>query len=482
MHKLDRLILETFASTSIREENKKPDDLPKAFIAAIEKRYGPVHERDFFNDDLSRYMKFSSEDKESGSIGHTVINLPSFFKMYDDFEELVQDIKDLMRSPDIRQDKAARELFDAFRSNFRKLQRYLREERPEQYELIRMRSSLAEIHEMFVSHASLLKEQRADELKIGRVKNIEIHVNDQSSFSDTMFYSLVDTKSGKEFEISVDVAGEQVDLNYVKEENPILAKIGFPDGDAIGNFIVKDINKELDEVKVINESMLDDIQEEEETDDYGRPTVDKKDSRTFIDPKDMTPAARAAKMLKEEEPVPEEEPNTDAPEETILEDATDTILAKFPTLKAAIVKLQTEDFKEFVDSIDWISPRPTSFRINLINGQEYIIKWMGKGFEAQILGKRYYLNKIDDYQQALDKLAILYREGPMSGAGEGEAADTDTGGGGGGGGDFPGDDAAGGGGEEGGEDLGGDLEADDTGGEDLTDEPIDFEAGEEPEA
>ena len=79
MHKLDRLILETFASTSIREENKKPDDLPKAFIAAIEKRYGPVHERDFFNDDLSRYMKFSSEDKESGSIGHTVINILYIF-------------------------------------------------------------------------------------------------------------------------------------------------------------------------------------------------------------------------------------------------------------------------------------------------------------------------------------------------------------------------------------------------------------------
>ena len=554
MHKLDRLILETFASTSIREENKKPDDLPKAFIAAIEKRYGPVHERDFFNDDLSRYMKFSSEDKESGSIGHTVINLPSFFKMYDDFEELVQDIKDLMRSPDIRQDKAARELFDAFRSNFRKLQRYLREERPEQYELIRMRSSLAEIHEMFVSHASLLKEQREDELKIGRVKNIEIYVNDQSSFSDTMFYSLVDTKSGKEFEISVDVAGEQVDLNYVKEENPILAKIGFPDGDAIGNFIVKDINKELDEVKVINESMLDDIQEEEElphaivgSDDtftFGYDLdaiqnvlnhlkssgyVEGRDYEQHIGYGDDMPNAITLKnpkmeedtvlgnlldaasdagetdyeeyrkqfedykeginesMLDEEEedeeiPEPEEEPNTDAPEETILEDATDTILAKFPTLKAAIVKLQTEDFKEFVDSIDWISPRPTSFRINLINGQEYIIKWMGKGFEAQILGKRYYLNKIDDYQQALDKLAILYREGPMSGAGEGEAADTDTGGGGGGGGDFPGDDAAGGGGEEGGEDLGGDLEADDTGGEDLTDEPIDFEAGEEPEA
>lgn len=477
MHNLDKLILETFAATSLKEENKKPADLPKAFIAAIEKRYGPVNKRDFFNDDLSRYMKFSSEDKESGSIGHTVINLPSFFKMYDDFEELVQDIKDLMRSPDIRQDKAARELFDAFRSNFRKLQRYLREERPEQYELIRMRASLAELHEMFVSHANLIIEQNESELKIGRVKNIDIFANDQSSFSDTMFYRLVDSNSSKEFEISVDVAGEQVDLNYVKEENPILAKIGFPHGDAIGNYIVKDINKELEEGKLLKESMLDDIQEdEEEKDDYGRPHVDKKGSRTYIDPKDITPAARAAQMLKEEEPTPEEEGEEKG---AILEDATDQILAKFPTLQAVIVRLQTEDFKQFVDSIDWISPRPTSFRVNLKNGQEYIIKWMGKGFEAQILGKRYYLNKIDDYQQALDKLSILYKEGPMSGAGEGEPADTDTGGGGGGGGDFPGDDAAGGGGEEEPE-VG--IGGDDTGGEepaDLGGEEIDFEDGEE---
>ena len=183
----------------------------------------------------------------------------------------------------------------------------------------------------------------------------------------------------------------------------------------------------------------------------------------------------------EEEPAPEEEPDMDAPQGTVLEDATDKILGKFPTLKAALVKLQTEQFKEFVESIDWVSPRPTSFRVNLKNGQDYILKWMGDGFQAQIQGKRYYINKIDDYQQALDKLELLYRESPMKGAGEGEPADVDTGGGGGGGGDFPGADA--GGGAEGGDDAGGDdFPAVDDGGADLSDEPVDFEAGEEPDA
>jgi len=390
MHKLEKLILEQYASI---QERKKVDELPKEFVAAIEKRYGKMHPKDFFSNDMSRYMKFDGENKTTGSVSHKVIPIASFEKMYDDFQDIVDDIKSLMRDKDVRTDKSARELFELIRTNFRKLQRYLRTERPDQYALIRNRAALAELHEMFVKHASLI----------------------------------------------------------------------------------------IEEKKLLKESMLDDLKEdEEETDDYGRPYVDPKGSRTYIDPEDMTPAARAAKMLKEEEPTPEEEPDTDAPEETVLEDATDTILSKFPTLKSAIVRLQTEDFKEFVDSIDWISPRPTEFRINLKNGQEYILKWLGDGFEAQIMGKRYYINKINDYQQALDKLAILYREGPMSGAGEGEPADTDTGGGGGGGGDFPGDDAAGGGGEDLGAD---DAGAGEEGGADLGGEEIDFEEpAEEPDA
>lgn len=96
-----------------------------------------------------------------------------------------------------------------------------------------------------------------------------------------------------------------------------------------------------------------------------------------------------------------------------LPDATDQMLAKFPTLKHALIRLQTEKFTEFVNSIDWISPKPTEFRINLKNGQNFTLKWMGKDFEATISGKKYYLGQLTDFQQALKKLVILYQEGPM---------------------------------------------------------------------
>ena len=188
-------------------------------------------------------------------------------------------------------------------------------------------------------------------------------------------------------------------------------------------------------------------------------------------------------VLREaEEPTPEDPIGDEkASEETVLEDATDTMLEKFPTLKATLVKLMTEDFKEFVDTIDWVSPKPTTFRVNLVNGQDFTLKWTGNNFQAQILGKKYMLGKINEFQQALDKLARLYQEAPLKGAGEADAegGEADFGGGGGGG-DFPGEE---GGGEEAAfTEPGAEGGAEAGGGEDLGGEEIDFEAGEEPEA
>ena len=59
-------------------------------------------------------------------------------------------------------------------------------------------------------------------------------------------------------------------------------------------------------------------------------------------------------VLKEaEEPKPQDPIGDEqASEQTVLEDATDQMLSKFPTLKNTLVKLMTKDFKEFVDTID----------------------------------------------------------------------------------------------------------------------------------
>jgi len=187
---------------------------------------------------------------------------------------------------------------------------------------------------------------------------------------------------------------------------------------------------------------------------------------------------RESEEPKPEDPIGDEE----AGPETVLEDATETMLQKFPTLKATLIKLMTRDFNEFVDTIDWVSPKPTTFRINLVNGQDFTMKWSGKNFQAKIQGKKYFLGQLDEFQQALDKLALLYQEAPLKGAGEegepgAEGGEADFGAGGGGG-DFPGGE----GGEEAAfDDTGAPAGGEEGGGEDLGGEEIDFEAGAEPE-
>lgn len=131
-------------------------------------------------------------------------------------------------------------------------------------------------------------------------------------------------------------------------------------------------------------------------------------------------------------------------EGAVLKTSTEEILGKFPTVKKTLVSLFTQEYPEFITDVRWIVPKPSTFAIDLKNGQSFNIKWMGKGFEAQVEGKKYYLNTLPEYQQALDKINDLLKNGPISqgeepGGEEFGAAPTEPSTG--GGGDFPGSEA-----------------------------------------
>jgi len=701
MHKLEKLILESYGEV-INEMAKSEmedkagsnviqwEDLTDKQRAGIVKRYGePMFngEHDFFSSNMETYFKTYSKNKETGQIGHKVIKLPSFGSLYKNFSDIIADIKKLMGSDDIRKDEAAREFFEITKTNFRKLQRYLRTERPEQYRMLKMQRMMEGIQKAFnkieegindhydlvhvydkdgrmfgtgsvekvegdktfvrfdgstvkrfpsdrvkpVKEAldvndPVLMRARVAKMRADDLKKLDAYKKSPEGRAAARAQASAERKEEKAREIVRKLKIKRAQIEREMENDPDIEPQGGPVADmygdqlnkidnaiekaasvynknmsydqAVGKLnefiggstekrisdlfdklvpgsgnadtvegeIIRALNriiyrwgndgdlfwsgygaetvgpamefltdapgipseirgkfkaweddnfgkdydkKELEdlaaialqyvEMKVREDDLTkneDDLfnygdkyiqhvrdmeAEDDEYDDY----YDDEDDDYYQESKISLAESLLDDIKEEEEPEPEEEGDEEAPKDTVLEDATDQILAKFPTLKAAIVKLQTEDFKEFVNSIDWISPRPTEFRINLKNGQDYILKWTGTGFEAQIMGKRFYIDKINDYQQALDKLAILYKEGPMTGAGEGEPADVDSGGSsGGGGGDFPGVDAAGGGGEDdlGADDLGGE-EGGEEGGADLTGEPVDFEEpAEEPEA
>lgn len=165
----------------------------------------------------------------------------------------------------------------------------------------------------------------------------------------------------------------------------------------------------------------------------------------------MKKAAQDAKLTKEQlkevmleayvEVLQEEE-------NAVLETSSDEILGKFPTVKKTIVSLFTKDYPEFVKNVRWVAPKPSTFAIDLASGQSFNLKWMGKGFEAQVEGKKYYLNDLAEYQQALDKINDIIKTGPITQGEEpggeefGAAPAEPAAGGGGGGGEAGGAEAA----------------------------------------
>ena len=95
-------------------------------------------------------------------------------------------------------------------------------------------------------------------------------------------------------------------------------------------------------------------------------------------------------------------------------------LTKFPELKEIIVTLLTADFSPFLASIDWVAPRPTTFRINLKNDQEFYLIWMRRSWIAEVEGKKYYLLNLPEEERAVEAIARILRYGP-AGGGEEEA-------------------------------------------------------------
>ena len=88
-------------------------------------------------------------------------------------------------------------------------------------------------------------------------------------------------------------------------------------------------------------------------------------------------------------------------------------LTKFPELKAVIVDLLGHDYAKFIDAIDWVSPKPTTFRINLLNGQSFYLVYTDRSWIAEVEGKKYYLLNLNEEQNATNAIARILRYGAV---------------------------------------------------------------------
>ena len=100
-------------------------------------------------------------------------------------------------------------------------------------------------------------------------------------------------------------------------------------------------------------------------------------------------------------------------------------LTKFPELKDVIVSLMTHEFDSFLERIDWVSPKPTTFRIVLLNGESFLLTYSPRSWVAQVEGKKYYLLNLDEEEYACQAISRILQYGPKSGA-EVEATDTEA--------------------------------------------------------
>ena len=94
--------------------------------------------------------------------------------------------------------------------------------------------------------------------------------------------------------------------------------------------------------------------------------------------------------------------------------------------------LLTPDFDFFLASIDWVAPRPTTFRINLKNGTSFYLIFTPRSWIAQVEGKKCYLLNLNEEESACEAIArqlryqVPVKDKPEEAAGAAEVTATET--------------------------------------------------------
>ena len=90
------------------------------------------------------------------------------------------------------------------------------------------------------------------------------------------------------------------------------------------------------------------------------------------------------------------------------------VLTKFPKLKEVIVNLLTTQYEIFMKEIQWVAPKPTTFRIILGNDESFLLIYTERSWIAQVEGKKYYLLNLSEEEQATESISRLLSYGPPS--------------------------------------------------------------------
>jgi hypothetical protein len=84
------------------------------------------------------------------------------------------------------------------------------------------------------------------------------------------------------------------------------------------------------------------------------------------------------------------------------------LVYRFPGLKKIMVELMSPAFGRYTSGISIIAPKPTTFKIDLINGQDFTIYYLGKGkFMAKVAGRKYNPGILGELERGSQAIADL---------------------------------------------------------------------------
>jgi hypothetical protein len=84
------------------------------------------------------------------------------------------------------------------------------------------------------------------------------------------------------------------------------------------------------------------------------------------------------------------------------------LIYRFPGLKKTIEELMSPSFGRYISSVSVIAPKPTTFKIDLINGQDFTIYYAGSGnYTAKIAGKKYHPDNVGESERASQAIVNL---------------------------------------------------------------------------
>jgi hypothetical protein len=116
----------------------------------------------------------------------------------------------------------------------------------------------------------------------------------------------------------------------------------------------------------------------------------------------------------------------DNPSTVSLDSTRFPVLNKFPTLYDTLVKLLTVQFDLFLKDIEWVAPRPTTFRIILGNDQVFYLIYTDRTWIGKVEGKRYYLLNLSEEQNCIESIARILSYGAKEVVKEEKPTNSDT--------------------------------------------------------